>query len=213
MGFIFEYGPNVSATIGGHYDLASWDTRGGRGHSDPQPPACFNSSEELTQFFAGTLEATGLDIKGKLTDDGQVDEFYSHVDEMDGKYRALGQKCAEAESGKILPYIGTAATVRDMVAMADYLDPGVQEINYWGFSYGSLLGMTFVNSRFSMLWCVARRLTVLLVFPDRVGHVILDGCVGKRFPHLSLMKKLMIVRIDPILYYDKPTPEVSLSVA
>ncbi|KAI4521149.1 hypothetical protein K525DRAFT_201962 [Schizophyllum commune Loenen D] len=172
VGFIFEYGPNVSATIGGHYDLVSWDTRGGRGHSNPQPPACFNSSDELTQFFAGTLEATGLDIKGKLTDDGQVDVFYSHVDEMEAKYRALGQRCAEAESGKILPYIGTAATVRDMVAMADYLDPGVQEINYWGFSYGSLLGMTFVN-----------------MFPDRVGHVILDGCV------------------DPILYYDKPTPE------
>ncbi|KAL1761686.1 TAP-like protein-domain-containing protein [Schizophyllum commune] len=172
VGFIFEYGPNVSATIGGHYDLVSWDTRGGRGHSDPKPPACFNTSDELAQFFAGTLEATGLDIKGKLTDDGQVDEFYSHVDEMEAKYRALGQRCAEAESGRILPYIGTAATVRDMVAMADYLDPGVQEINYWGFSYGSLLGMTFVN-----------------MFPDRVGHAILDGCV------------------DPILYYDKPTPE------
>ena len=111
---------------------------------------------DLLDFFDGTLEATGLDIKGKLTDDGQVDEFYSHVDEMEAKYRALGQKCAEAESGKILPYIGTAATVRDMVAMADYLDPGVQEINYWGFSYGSLLGMTFVNSTYSMVGRAAR---------------------------------------------------------
>lgn len=41
-----------------------------------------------------------------------------------------------AESSATLPYLGTAAAARDMVALADYLDPDIQEINYWGFSYG-----------------------------------------------------------------------------
>ena len=37
-----------------------------------------------------------------------------------------------------------------MAALADYLDPGVQEINYWGVSYGTLLGFTFVNSEYAL---------------------------------------------------------------
>ena len=120
--------------------------RGGLGHSTPGAPACFDGAEDSKQFFAGTLEEDGLDIKGNLTDDGQVDEFYSHVDEMDAKFRGLAERCLQAESGKILPYVGTAATVRDMVALADYLEPGVQEINFWGISGGTVVGATFVNS-------------------------------------------------------------------
>ncbi|KAI4525405.1 hypothetical protein K525DRAFT_191698 [Schizophyllum commune Loenen D] len=170
LDFIFTYGANVSDETSGHYDVVSWDVRGGLGYSTPGAPACFDSAEASAQFFAGTLEADGLDIKGNLTDndqvDGvtvsQVDEFYSHVDEMDAKFRGLAERCLQAESGKILPYVGTAATVRDMVALADYLEPGVQEINFWGISGGTVVGATFAN-----------------VFPDRVGHVVLDACVGE----------------------------------
>ncbi|KAL1676990.1 hypothetical protein EV122DRAFT_291452 [Schizophyllum commune] len=181
LDFIFTYGANVSDETSGHYDVVSWDVRGGLGHSTPGAPACFDSAEDSAQFFAGTLEADGLDIKGNLTDDdqvdgvtvSQVDEFYSHVDEMDAKYRGLAERCLQAESGNILPYVGTAATVRDMVALADYLEPGVQEINFWGISGGTVVGATFVN-----------------MFPDRVGHVVLDACV------------------DPTLWYNRPPPDI-----
>ncbi|KAL1733090.1 Alpha/Beta hydrolase protein [Schizophyllum commune] len=161
VGFIFEFGQTVIPAIGPHYDIVSWDPRGSHGHSTPGPPACFNSTEERIQYFAGTLEDMGLDIKGKLTDDGQIEAFYSHVTEMELKYRGLGERCLAAENGGILPYLGTAAAVRDLVALADYLEPGVQEINYWGFSYGTMLGFTFVN-----------------MFPDRVGRVVLQSCAN-----------------------------------
>ncbi|KAL1660786.1 TAP-like protein-domain-containing protein [Schizophyllum commune] len=173
LDFIFTYGANVSDETSGHYDVVSWDVRGGLGHSTPGTPACFDSAEDSKQFFAGTLEEDGLDIRGKLTDDGQVDEFYSHVDEMDAKFRGLAERCLQAESGKILPYVGTAATARDMVALADYLEPGVQEINFWGISGGTVVGATFVN-----------------MFPDRVGHVVLDACV------------------DPTLWYNRSPPDI-----
>ena len=148
VGFIFEFGQTVIPAIGPHYDIVSWDPRGSHGHSTPGPPACFNSTEERIQYFAGTLEGTGLDITGNLMDDGQVDAFYSHVDEMEAKYRELGERCLGADSGGILPYLGTAAAVRDLVSLADYFEPEVQEINFWGFSYGTMLGFTFANSKY-----------------------------------------------------------------
>ncbi|KAL1667971.1 Alpha/Beta hydrolase protein [Schizophyllum commune] len=166
--FVLGYGPDLSTMVRGGYDLVSWDPRG-VGHTVPGAPECL-SNDEWTALFSGTLEAQGLDIKGNLTDGDQVEQFYSHVDEMEAKYRTLGQKCAE--SSATLPYLGTAAAARDMVALADYLDPDIQEINQWGFSYGSMLGFVFVN-----------------MFPDRVGHVVLDGCM------------------NPLLYANKPTTE------
>ncbi|KAL1694698.1 Alpha/Beta hydrolase protein [Schizophyllum commune] len=141
VGFIFKFGQTVIPAIGPHYDIVSWDPRGSHGHSTPNPPACFNSTEERIQYFAGTLEGTGLDIKGNLTDDGQVEHFYSH------------------RKRPAITYLGTAAAVRDLVSLADYLDPGVREINFWGFSYGTMLGFTFVN-----------------MFPDRVGRIVLQSC-------------------------------------
>uniref|UniRef100_D8QKA5 Peptidase S33 tripeptidyl aminopeptidase-like C-terminal domain-containing protein n=1 Tax=Schizophyllum commune (strain H4-8 / FGSC 9210) TaxID=578458 RepID=D8QKA5_SCHCM len=177
VAFVLGSGPDLAAMVGGGYDamvgggydVVSWDPRG-VGHTEPGAPSCFDADEEWSSLFKGTMETEGLDIKGNLADGDQVAEFYSHVDEMEAKYRALGEKCAE--SSATLPYLGTAAAARDMAALADYLDPGVQEINYWGFSYGSMLGFVFVN-----------------MFPDRVGHVVLDGCM------------------NPLLYANKPTTE------
>ncbi|TRM59951.1 TAP-like protein-domain-containing protein [Schizophyllum amplum] len=174
--YILEFGPNISSkVIGGHYDIVSWDPRGA-GHTTPGPPSCFDSAEDWEEYFNGTLETTGLEIKGDLTDGSQLQQFYSHVPEMEKKYRGLGKRCAQKDSGKTLAYLGSAAAARDMVALAEYFDPGVQEINYWGISYGSMIGFIFVN-----------------MFPDRVGHVVLDGCM------------------EPLLYANEPTTDYYLN--
>ena len=59
---------------------------------------------------------------------------------MQDKYTALGQRCVAGASGKYLPYVGTAATVRDLVALADVLDGPGSEVNFIGLSYGTVLG-------------------------------------------------------------------------
>ncbi|TRM59956.1 Alpha/Beta hydrolase protein [Schizophyllum amplum] len=168
---VVTFGLNMSDLSGGHYDIVSWDPRG-VGHTTPGPVTCFASAEEQAEYFKGTLEDTWIEIKGNLTDDNQLEEFYSHVDQMEVVNRGFGERCANSTSGKDLPYVGSAAGARDMVALADYLDPGVQEINYYGISYGSMLGFIFVN-----------------MFPDRVGHVVLDGCM------------------NPVLYGNKPSAD------
>ncbi|KAG8681612.1 hypothetical protein FRC11_000899, partial [Ceratobasidium sp. 423] len=60
----------------------------------------------------------------------------------------------------MLKYVGTPATARDMVALYDYLE-GTKLINYYGISYGTILGNFFVN-----------------MFPERVGRVAIDGVVN-----------------------------------
>uniref|UniRef100_D8Q7J3 Peptidase S33 tripeptidyl aminopeptidase-like C-terminal domain-containing protein n=1 Tax=Schizophyllum commune (strain H4-8 / FGSC 9210) TaxID=578458 RepID=D8Q7J3_SCHCM len=148
VGFLLMNGTQLRAAVGNHYDIVAWDPRGSQGNTVPGAISCFSSADEYNEFFNGTLEATGIEIHGNLTDDDQVEQFYSHIDEMDAKYRELAERCVKADAdGKILRYVGTVATARDIATLADYLDPGVQEVNYW-------------------------------VFPERVGHVVLDGCMN-----------------------------------
>jgi pimeloyl-ACP methyl ester carboxylesterase len=79
----------------------------------------------------------------------------------------------------IYRYVGTAATVRDMVAMHDVLEGSDKPIDYWGVSYGTVIGMYFVNSK--SIRARPNAIPLLkytpLVFPDRVGRVVLDGVV------------------------------------
>nr|VWO96249.1 N/A [Ganoderma boninense] len=79
---------------------------------------------------------------------------------MQKKYVELGKKCQKHSDGKYLKYIGTAATARDLVALADALDGPGAPINYFGYSYGTILGSWLVN-----------------MFPNRVGRIILDGVI------------------------------------
>ena len=67
------------------------------------------------------------------------------MDETDKRFKQYGDLCMK-NAGDVLKYVGTVATVRDMVAIADYLEPDQKEINYYGASYGTIIGATFVNS-------------------------------------------------------------------
>ena len=114
--------------------------------SSPGEIFCFDSAEEYTTFFNGTIELTGIEETGNFTDPADVDALLAQAPIMQKKYEELGQKCLNSPSGKYLKYIGTAAAVRDMVSIADAIDGPDVPINYFGISYGSLIGSWFVNS-------------------------------------------------------------------
>ncbi|KAH7335772.1 TAP-like protein-domain-containing protein [Rhizoctonia solani] len=142
---------------GGQYDIVSWDPRG-TGSTVPKVQ-CFDSGTEEIKFWNGSIRGTNLEVRTDFTNTTVRDEFYSHIDEVDSILVKFGKQC-NAQSKDMLKYIGTAATVRDMVALHDYLE-GTKLINYWGVSYGTVLGSYFVN-----------------MFPDRVGRFIIDGVVN-----------------------------------
>ncbi|KAF8598572.1 hypothetical protein BDV93DRAFT_561172, partial [Ceratobasidium sp. AG-I] len=141
---------------GGQYDIVSWDPRG-VGSTIPKVE-CFQSGTEETTFWNDSIRGNLLELRGNFSDATERQWFYSHVNETDKALIRFGKQC-DKESQRMLKYIGTPASVRDMVALHDYLE-GDKPINYWGISYGTVVGSFFVN-----------------MFPKRVGRVIIDGVV------------------------------------
>ncbi|KAI0325960.1 alpha/beta-hydrolase [Cubamyces sp. BRFM 1775] len=157
-------GSTASSLSGGHYDIVSWDPRGVGPLTIPGDIQCFKSVEEYNTFWNGTIELTGIEMTGNFTNPHDIKALLSQAPIMQKKYEELGERCLQQPSGRYLEYVGTAATVRDMVAMADVLDGPTAPINFAGLSYGTILGAWFIN-----------------MFPERVGRVILDGVVDPTF--------------------------------
>ena len=105
--------------------------------------------EEYNTFWNGTIELTGIEMTGNFTDPQDIDALLSQAPLMQKKYEELGERCLRQPSGKYLKYVGTAATVRDMVAMANALDGAKSLINLFGLSYGTVFGAWFINSESS----------------------------------------------------------------
>ncbi|CCO31841.1 hypothetical protein BN14_05891 [Rhizoctonia solani AG-1 IB] len=132
----------ISSMSGGQYDIVSWDPRG-VGRSLPRAE-CFKSGTEENAFWEGTIPRAGLEARGNFTEQRDVDAFYEQVDEVDVLLEELGKKCI-AYSPDTFQYIGTAAVVRDMVAMHDILEGSNKPIDFWGMSYGTMVGIYFCS--------------------------------------------------------------------
>ncbi|KAI9364916.1 TAP-like protein-domain-containing protein [Zopfochytrium polystomum] len=137
-------GAGLSAITGGQHDIFSFDPRG-VGASHPVicfPSAAAHKAAEAAYFSFGTPH---------FHDSALTPASFDAL--------AKGQAATcESHSGEYLRYISTAATARDMDAIRAAL--GQDKLDYWGISYGTFLGATYVN-----------------MFPDRVGRVVLDGVV------------------------------------
>lgn len=69
---------------------------------------------------------------------------------------ATATACFEQQA-KYGRFVGTTFVARDMISIVDALDQG-PKLNYWGASYGTVLGQVFAS-----------------MFPERVGRVMLEG--------------------------------------
>lgn len=117
--------------------------------NSPGDVNCFASADEQVAFFSGTIEVNGIEQSGNFTDPFDIQTLLAQASQMQQKYEELGKRCLEQPAGKYLRYVGTAATARDVAALADALDGPGSSINYIGLSYGTLLGSWLVNSEFS----------------------------------------------------------------
>jgi len=114
----------------------------------PGAVTCFESAEEEQAFWKNTVSAFYINetISGKFNE-RDLEELYSQADLTDQKHRDFGGHCQNGPVGPYLKYLGTSSTVRDLVSLGDALVGKGEPIDYWGISYGTVLGFHFVNSK------------------------------------------------------------------
>ena len=86
-------------------------------------------------------------ISGKFNS-RDLEELYSQVDPTEQKLKDFAEHCQNGPVGPYLKYVGTSSTVRDLVSLGDAIVGSGEPIDYWGFSYGTVIGFNFVNSEF-----------------------------------------------------------------
>ena len=106
---------------------------------------CFDSFAEYEALFNGTVQLNGIEMTGNFTDPADLRALFSQADSLQTKYEESVRRCVE-KNGDILKYLGTSATVRDIAAMTDAFDGSGAPINFYGISYGTVLGNVLVNS-------------------------------------------------------------------
>ncbi|KAJ7240020.1 Alpha/Beta hydrolase protein, partial [Mycena rebaudengoi] len=138
---VVRAGARLATIVGPEFDIIGFDPRG-IGRSTPRV-----SSFE-TRVERKIWEAKDPRKRSLNSSDGALWRVYA---------RALidGQLAGERDDGS-LRYINTDHTARDMLRIVQA--HGRDKLQYWGFSYGSILGVTFAS-----------------MFPDNVERLIIDG--------------------------------------
>ncbi|KAJ3995923.1 hypothetical protein F5050DRAFT_1823248 [Lentinula boryana] len=152
-------GPALAKLIGDDWDLIGFDPRG-IGSTRPTT-RCFSSPLSSTAFFANTVIEQGITVSS--ISDLSSPLLYDELVEQHRQFLAVKEAHAEL-CGKVmgdeLRYMGTATVVRDIDFMSKIIEGENKKINYWGISYGSILGAYLVN-----------------MLPHRIGYVVIDGIV------------------------------------
>ncbi|MER7080803.1 TAP-like protein [Saccharopolyspora kobensis] len=121
------------------FDIIGFDPRG---VNNSDPLRCFKSAQQAEK------------VLGRISSVPVTDE---QIDTTMDAYQEYGESCAK-NAGELLRHMSTEDVARDLDLMRQGV--GDEKLNYVGFSYGTLLGATYVN-----------------LFPERSRAIILDGNV------------------------------------
>ncbi|MFE2055467.1 alpha/beta hydrolase [Streptomyces sp. NPDC059446] len=123
------------------FDIVSWDPRG---IGNSTAVNCFTSPQEAADWNAG--KAAGFPVGEKERKD------------FVAAYADLVHRC-EQRDPELLRHVSTADTARDLDQLRRSV--GEPQLNYYGISYGTILGATYAN-----------------LFPAKVRAMALDSNIG-----------------------------------
>ncbi|KAF9475282.1 hypothetical protein BDN70DRAFT_898293 [Pholiota conissans] len=147
-------GDQFSAILGPQFDILSFDPRG------------IARSSPRASFF-------GTDLERELWNQGvRLSNASSSLGRTWARARVVNQLAAENDDG-YLRHINTENTARDMLSIVEA--HGRSKIQYWGFSYGSILGATFAS-----------------IFPDKIERLIIDGVADSENYYATLWSNNLI---------------------
>ncbi|KAL0580855.1 hypothetical protein V5O48_001147 [Marasmius crinis-equi] len=134
-------GPTLRQTLGPQFDLVGFDPRGVQ-RSFPRFEFYKTPVDRLLNYHPPT------ELNNSLTD--TVASYWAET-------KIMGSLAYE-RGKEYMPYLNTDHSARDMLRIVQA--HGREKIQYWGFSYGSVLGYTFAS-----------------MFPDKVERLVIDGVV------------------------------------
>ncbi|KAJ7062900.1 TAP-like protein-domain-containing protein [Mycena amicta] len=135
-------GDLLSILVGPEFDIVGFDPRG-IARSTPRA-SFFTSRAERELWFSSGIRFESLNAST------------SSLARAWAKGTILGQLAGERDVDGSLRFITTDHTARDMLRIVQA--HGREKLQYWGFSYGSVLGATFAA-----------------MFPDKVERLVIDG--------------------------------------
>ncbi|KAK7057882.1 Abhydrolase-4 domain-containing protein [Favolaschia claudopus] len=140
---MLQRGALLSTIVGPEFDLIGFDPRG-VGRSVPRV-SIYKSRAERALRMAVDSRFISLNHSADSLARGWARGILD------------GQLAGERDDGN-LRFINTDHTARDMLRIVEA--HGLEKLQYWGFSYGTVLGATFAA-----------------MFPDKVGRLVIDGVV------------------------------------
>ncbi|KAG8911639.1 hypothetical protein FRC02_006491, partial [Tulasnella sp. 418] len=150
----------------GQFDIITWDPRG-VGESQPKTN-CFNSTADSIpdpvnspawQFADRLGMLNSLECPSSGPSQSDIDSLYGRAPQVDAYFKSFVDNCRQ-KNGVHLEHVGTVYNVFDLLAIANKTVGDTAPINFWGFSYGTLLGQYFMS-----------------MYPNRMGQFVLDGVV------------------------------------
>ncbi|KAJ7083873.1 Alpha/Beta hydrolase protein [Mycena epipterygia] len=134
-------GPSLQLVFGNQYDIVSFDPRG-VSYSTPVA-SFFETDAERALWNAGEVPSS-------------LNASSDAIPHSWARAHLLGQLAAQRDTSGILKYMTTDNVARDMLYITQKF--GFEKLQYYGISYGSILGATFAA-----------------LFPDKVERILIDG--------------------------------------
>lgn len=139
----------TSERLQSRYDIVGFDPRGVN-HSSAVD--CHDQPAEMDEYIYGL---SGLPVG---TD--------AWIDDLEASAAEFGQACL-AHTGDLLAHVDTESAARDLDLLRAVL--GDADLNYLGYSYGTLLGATYAD-----------------LFPENTGRMVFDGAVDPATTELEV---------------------------
>lgn len=138
-----DHGKQLQTIVGKNHDIVTFDPRG-IGASVPRLE-CWDRAQKRHDWAMQEIPV--------------IDSHAGVLYDVWARASAYSLACEQSHNSTgFLEHIGTASHARDMLEILNQM--GEDKLQYWGFSYGTILGGTFAA-----------------MYPDKVGRLVSDGNV------------------------------------
>ncbi|KAJ6622216.1 Alpha/Beta hydrolase protein [Mycena sp. CBHHK59/15] len=158
---LLRTGPLLSDIFQGRFDVVSWDPRG---VNMTTPRISCHPTHLHHELYSLSHDSGDLDFH-----DSPVDMLNKTLLTTSARAQLLTELCRDAVGDKILRSVTTVNVARDLEEMRKAVGGG--GLHYWGFSYGTTLGATYVA-----------------MFPEQSERIVLDGVVYAPEQYTSLVE-------------------------